>query len=95
MIRNSIPRLHSVRFKDGRAPLRIFRAAEGSNLRSEFLSAAGDCADHRQVMAGYVIVAWGVDGGTSVACKTSGVPIPIMMVPEFVKTCVEDWVFSP
>jgi hypothetical protein len=94
VIRNSIPRLRSVTFKDGRAPLRIFRPAESSNLRDSFLDNATDCAAHRHAMAGYVIIAWGPDGGTSVACKTGGNPVPILMLPEFTKACVEDWVYS-
>jgi len=92
--RISIPRLHSVRFKDGRASLRVLRRSERSEIPDRFAEKVKEIAEYRPDMAGYVIVAWSRDGGTSVCCRTSGDPYPLMVMPEFVKTCVQDWIFS-
>ena len=94
MTRTSIPRLHSVRFKDGRAPLRVLHRSERSEIRERFVANIQEISAYRRDMAGYVIIAWSRDGGTSVCCRTSGDPYPIMLMPEFVKTCVQDWIFS-
>lgn len=96
-VRNSIPRLRSVRFKDGRAPLRIFRApaTRSDQICNDFIEGVSATVEQRPEMDGFAIVAWAPDGSTSVLCRTAGNAIPTLLLPEFVKTCVEDWLFRP
>jgi hypothetical protein len=97
MTRTSVPRLHSVRFKDGRAPIRVYRSGqtvEADQMRQRFAMATDEVIAYRRNMAGYAIVAWGADGSTSVVVRTAGSPVPLLMVPEFVKTCVADWIHT-
>lgn len=93
MTRASIPRLRSVRFKDGRAPVRVFHS-QNTGLTERFKHAADEVVMFRPNMGGYAIVAWSIDGATSVAVRTFGTPIPMLLIPEFVKTCVADFVHS-
>lgn len=94
MTQTSIPRLRSVRFKDGRASLRVIRAAEDRVYRDGFDRDAMEISEHNRNMAGYAIIAWSKDGGTSVSCATNGTPVPMMMIPDFVRTCCADWLHS-
>lgn len=94
MIRTSVPRLRSVRFKDGRAPIRVIRPAAGPNCVDRFYDDIDAIAKKNPDMAGYAIVAWARDGGTSATGYSTGDPIPIMFMPAFVETALTDWVFS-
>ena len=92
-MKTSIPRLRSVRFKDGRAPLRVIRPAPGNTCqRDQFVRTSESIATTRPYLSGYAIVAWDDDGSTSVDMGTNGLPVPQMMVPEYIKTCLLDWI---
>jgi hypothetical protein len=89
-----IPRLRSVRFKDGRAPLRVIRPAEAGIYRAGFVDISREIAGRHENMAGYVVIAWSRNGATSTDCATAGYPVPQAMLPDFAKTCVADWLSS-
>lgn len=91
-MRTSVPRLHSVRFKDGRAPIRVVRPSEVT--RGTFERSSKAIANNRPDMVGYAIVVWTRNGSTSVDCATNGVPIPSFLIPEFVRTAVADYVHT-
>lgn len=60
----------------------------------QFAASAASIADTRPYLVGYATVAWDSDGSTSVDMGTDGVPVAQMMVPEYVKTLLLDWVIS-
>ncbi len=90
-MRTTVPRLNSVRFKDGRPPIRVIHP-QASIYPAALLSSAQSIATARPDMAGYVIIAWSRDGGTSTDCGSAGAPVPLMMLPEVAKMCVADFV---
>jgi hypothetical protein len=93
-MKSSIPRLHSVRFKDGRAPLRVIRPAETSSYRESFIGTAQEIVESHRNMSGYIVIAWSKNGRTATKCVTDGMPVPQAMLPDFAKTCIADWLTS-
>lgn len=59
-------RLRSIRWKDGRAPVRVFRTPEPSaEVSNDFAISARRCAEGEvggSAMVGFAIVAWASDG---------------------------------
>lgn len=77
--------------KNGGAAVRIFRRDDRGPRLDSFIASSTEIAERRADMCGFAIVAWDREGGTSVMCGTIGAPVPLLMLPEFVKTAVADW----
>ena len=87
-------RVRSVRMKNGGASVRVFHQPEYTQMHRYFVGDAEIIAAKRTQIAGYAIVVWTTNGSTSVAGHTMGLPVPKMLMPDFVKTCVSDWLLS-
>ena len=87
-------RIRSVRMKDGGAELHIFRRDDNNRILAGFVKNSDMIAECRPDMCGYAIVAWERDGSSSVVCATTGNPVPTLLVPEFVKTAIADFIHS-
>lgn len=83
-MRQSIPRLRSVRFKGG-GMIRVL-PPDDFRERQYFLHDAKVCAQTQRDIAGYAIVIWGRDMSTT-AVSFSGPRsnVPAMMVPDFAR----------
>ena len=86
-MKTSIPRLSSVKLKTG-AKLHIIRNTIAEDCDKAF---ASDCAEFRThnsgMMAGFAMVAWGIDGrvSTSIRVRDSR-QVGRGMVPDFVRS---------
>lgn len=79
-------RLRSIRFKDGRAPLRILRDPRAEARRSFIASANDAFCTHPDDCAGFALVIWGADGTSTAACQIArSNSIPSILVPDFVR----------
>lgn len=88
-MKTSIPKLISVRLKTG-ASIHVIRNTVAEDCDRAF---AEDCADIRQhragSMAGFAIVAWSIDGGTSTSVRVrDSRQVGRMMVPDFVRSAL-------
>jgi hypothetical protein len=90
----SIPRLASIRLKAGGATPRILRNKEAEEATRAFVKRSADVvAGMEGTMAGYAIVAWGKDGKTWRTLRTFDTrQVGLLMVPEFVKTALQDYI---
>ena len=91
-MKNSIPRISSVRLHSGGATLKIFRNPRAFECISAFKEDASDVVRFRKDdMAGYAIVAWGFDGGISTSLQIrDSRHVGVGTVAEFVKTQLTD-----
>lgn len=99
-MRTSTLRLHSVRFKDGRAPIEVIRPRYSTASVAEKLATASgrmiECLGSA-VPVGYVLVCWEANGQIrSMRMGSNGNPIPSILVPDFVRNALladttEDW----
>jgi hypothetical protein len=90
-MKTSIPRIRSVKFKDG-ATLRVLRNTAVQDCTAAF---ATDCADIRKYrgsdMVGFAIVAWGLDGGISTTLRIrDSRQVGRTMAPDFVRSALID-----
>jgi hypothetical protein len=81
-------RLRSIRWKDGRAPLRVLHPASESDSRA-FKSMKRDFTYLLEnipssKVAGYALVAWTSDGWTWPTMSSEGTRIPMHLIPSFV-----------
>lgn len=71
-------RLRSVRFKDGRAPIRVFSApGPDTEISDSFAASAQRCSEFFPTLVGFAIVAWSADGRVYVNYRNgdnSGIP---------------------
>lgn len=76
--RTTTLRLRSVRFKDGRAPIRVFTApGPDTEIAENFTASARRCSELGPGMVGFAIVAWTADGRVYVNYRNgdnSGIP---------------------
>jgi hypothetical protein len=87
-MKTSIPRIGSVKLKNGGAKLSIIRNTVSEDCTKAF---ANNCDHIRAVrganMAGFAIVAWSVDGGLSTSIRVSDSrQVGRGMVPDFVRS---------
>ena len=88
-MKTSIPRIKAVRLKSG-ASLHVIYNTVAEDCEQAF---AQDCADIRKhragTMAGFAIVAWSIDGGTSTSVRVrDSRQVGRMMVPDFVRSAL-------
>ncbi len=94
-MRTSVPRLRSVRFKDGRAPLRVLRGDDYAVIARRRVDRVMAALDGR--VAGMAIVVWGPDGASVAGMTVTPISkIPSILVPDFVRNrllaeCIESW----
>jgi hypothetical protein len=84
-------RVRSVRMKNGGASVHVLRTA---TVTDAFEKAAASILEVRKNdMAGFAIVAWGRTGWSTTRVETvDGAAIPIVLVPDYVRSCVADYV---
>lgn len=78
-------RLRSVRFKDGRAPLRMFYCGR-PDIRREIINAAKRVFDCHPNPAAMALVVWDADCNSTAKMVVSDMSsIPTILVPDFVR----------
>jgi hypothetical protein len=88
-MKTSIPRLSKATFRDGRC-VHVIRNTASEEIQRNFARhTTGVPADQHGKMAGFAIVAWGIDGSCSTTIQTNG-RVGLMMVPDFAKTALTD-----
>jgi hypothetical protein len=95
-------RLRSVRFKDGRAPLKVLHRKDGDDYES-VLAWVRACLDaHRRGdkessnIAGFAFMVWATDGSSVCEAQNNSGLIPTIMIPDFVRNRllakrIEEW----
>lgn len=93
-MRNSTPRLHSVKMKSGGAKVRVFKNPSDERCAEDLRYACRSIEDARRGdMAGFVVVAWGNTGAVSRGVFLANTrPLGISAVPEFVRNTLIDHV---
>jgi len=88
-LKTSVPRIGSVRLKNG-ATLHVLRNTVAEDCHTAFLEDVADISKHRAAnMAGFAIVAWSVDGGTSTALRVrDSRQVGRTMAPDFVRSAL-------
>lgn len=92
-MRVSIPRLRSVKFKNG-ATLHVIRNHRVEQIRQSYVQDVALVGQRRaDDIGGYAVVVWAIDGGCSVSAHSGdGRPVGKMMVPEFVRNALIDYI---
>lgn len=85
-MKQSIPKLHSVRLKSGGAKLHVFES-QSSIISNDLVQDAQKISAMRiKDLTGYAIVAWGVRGDTSSSLRVgTGRYVGLSEAPEFIK----------
>jgi hypothetical protein len=91
-MKTSIPRLSSVKFRNGTS-LHVIRNTRAEECHRAYLRETAEIGRVRaDKMIGFAVVAWCNDGSTSTALRVfDGSQVGRMGAPEFVKTALIDY----
>ena len=83
-MKTSIPRLHSVSFKNGRGSIRVFRGDDCAIIARRRMNRVMDALDGP--VAGMAVVVWGPDGASTAGMTIGRASrIPQILAPDFVR----------
>lgn len=83
----SIPRLHSVKFKNG-GEVRVIRHETNEDRKVVEQGLRNVLNNHSESdIAGFAIIVWGTDGGSTVSLgRNDKSQIPSILIPDFVRS---------